>query len=68
VEYARWRKPVVAGDVLTGRSIVVERRRSRSRPSIGLVSVRHEIVNQHGEIVCELANTGMFLLRNPEGA
>jgi len=68
VEYARWRKPVVAGDVLTGRSIVVERRRSRSRPSIGLVSVQHEIINQHGEIVCELANTGMFLLRNPEGA
>lgn len=68
VDYARWRKPVLAGDVLTGRSIVMERRRSKSRPSIGLVTVRHEIVNQRGEIVCELANTGMFRLRNPEAA
>jgi acyl dehydratase len=68
VDYVKWRKPVIAGDVLTGRSVVLERRRSKSRPAMGLVSCRYEIVNQHGELVCELANTVMFLLRNPEAA
>lgn len=68
VDYVKWMKPVLAGDILTGRSIVVEKRRSKSKPHIGFVTVRHEVVNQHSELVCELQNTGMFLLRHPEAA
>jgi acyl dehydratase len=63
IEYARWKKPVLAGDTLTGRSTVVARRLSKSRPELGFVTVRHELFNQKGESVFELENTGMFLTR-----
>ncbi|PWJ75772.1 acyl dehydratase [Pseudaminobacter salicylatoxidans] len=63
IEYARWKKPVLAGDTLTGRSTVVAHRTSNSRPQLGLVTFRHELFNQKGENVFELENTGMFLKR-----
>jgi acyl dehydratase len=68
VDYLNFRKPLIAGDKVTGRTTVLSRRVSSSRPGLGLVSVRHELFNQHGELVCEMANTGMFLLRNPGAA
>jgi acyl dehydratase len=63
VDYVNFRKPVFAGDVLTGKTIVLSKRVSSSRPNLGLISVRHECYNQHGVLVCDMANTGMFLLR-----
>lgn len=63
IEYARWKKPVLAGDTLTGRSTVVAKRLSKSRPELGFVTFRHELFNQKGENVFELENTGMFLAR-----
>lgn len=66
VEYVRWKKPVLAGDRLTGRSLVTTRRRSKSRPDLGFVTCRHTLVNQRKETVLELENTGMFRLRRPE--
>lgn len=68
IDYLKWLKPVLAGDTLSGVSTVTERRRSRSRPHMGFVTVRHEIVNQRGERVCELEHSGMFLLRDPEAS
>ncbi len=66
VDYLNWRKPVLAGDTITGSTVILETRRSRSRPGIGFVLVEHLMKNQNGEIVCEIRNTGMFGLRNPE--
>ena len=63
VDYARWKKPVLAGDTLTGKTVVEDLRLSASRPSLGFVTCRHELVNQRGETVFELKNTGMFLTR-----
>jgi acyl dehydratase len=63
VEFVRWKKPVLAGDVVTGRSFVTATRNSNSRPNLGFVTCRHELVNQRGELVLELENTGMFLKR-----
>jgi len=63
VDHVRWKKPVLAGDTLTGTSIVEERRLSSKRPGLGFVTCRHQLVNQRGEIVLELKNTGMFLTR-----
>jgi acyl dehydratase len=63
VEYVRWKKPVLAGDTLTARSTVTAKRESASRPSLGFVTCRHELVNQRGEVAMELENTGMFLKR-----
>ncbi len=63
VDHIKWKKPVIAGDRLTGRTTVVATRASKSRPTIGLVTLRSELFNQHGEAVFELENTVMFLKR-----
>lgn len=60
IDHVRWKKPVLAGDRLTGRSTVLSKRLSQKRPAIGLVQCRHELFNQHGDAVFELQNTGMF--------
>ena len=59
----RWKRPVLAGDTLSARCIVQRSRLSRSRPTLGLVTILSEMENQRGEIVLELENTGMFLTR-----
>ncbi|MBO6537891.1 MAG: MaoC family dehydratase [Rhizobiaceae bacterium] len=63
IAYARWKKPVLAGDTLTGSTVIVAKRESSSRPNLGLVTCRHELRNQKNEVVLELENTGMFLKR-----
>jgi acyl dehydratase len=63
IDYAKWKKPVLAGDMLRGRTTVVGRRISKSRPGVGLVTIRSELFNQRDEQVFELQNTGMFLTR-----
>ena len=63
IDYAKWKKPVLAGDTLTGKSTVLSTRTSKSRRGIGFVAIRCELVNQRGEQVFELQNTGMFLTR-----
>lgn len=68
VDYVNFRKPVLAGDELTGKTTVLSKRASASKPGLGFVSVRHELTNQRGEIVCEMANTGMFTMRSPVAA
>ena len=63
VDHVKWRKPVLAGDTLTGRSTVMARRLSQSRPGLGFVTFRFELFNQNGETVFDMQNTGMFLRR-----
>ncbi len=45
-------KPVFIGDTLHVTSEVVETRPSQSRPGAGVVTFRHEAINQRGEVVC----------------
>lgn len=63
VNNLRWRKPVLAGDMLSGTSTVLSRRRLKSRPAIGLVIFRHVVTNQRGEPVLEIENPILFGLR-----
>jgi acyl dehydratase len=63
VDHVKWRKPVLAGDTLTGHGTVVARRLSQSRPALGFVTFRYELFNQNGETVFDMQNTGMFLRR-----
>lgn len=44
--------PVFPGDTLRAETLVVERRESRSRPNQGIVTLRHTLYNQRGEVVC----------------
>jgi len=63
IEYVKWKKPVLAGDTLTGTSTVLTKRLSKTKPGLGFITVRSAMTNQRGEIVLELENTGMFLTR-----
>jgi acyl dehydratase len=46
-----WPRPTRPGDVLSVNSEIVEVTPSRSRPNRGMMSMRSETKNQHGEIV-----------------
>ena len=63
VESVRWLKPVMVGDVLRGRSEILEHRTSKSRPWVGLSVMRHECLNQNDEIVMTLLSTQMTRVR-----
>ncbi|MBD8650908.1 MaoC family dehydratase [Rhizobium sp. CFBP 13726] len=64
IELMEWKKPVLAGDTLSGRSTVASTRLLRSRPGIGLVNFLHEVTNQRGQIVMRGENPIMIRLRN----
>jgi acyl dehydratase len=65
IDLMEWRKPVIAGDTLSGHSTVLEIRPMRSRPGIGIIRFRHELENQRGELVCTSENAIMFRMRQP---
>jgi len=44
-------KPTFIGDTLTCTTEVVELRPSKSRPGQGIVTFKHELTNQRGEVV-----------------
>ncbi len=66
IEFMEWKRPVLAGDTLSGRSTVLESRTLRSRPGIGMVKFLHEVENQRGEIVMRGENPIMMRLRDAE--
>jgi itaconyl-CoA hydratase len=49
--------PVFEGDTIYSRSKVLEKRESKSRPSIGIVSVKTTGVKQDGVVVIEFKRT-----------
>ena len=59
VDNCRWLVPVRPGDVLHGRSTVLEARPSRSKP-MGLVTIRTELFNQDDVKVAQMEGPSMF--------
>ena len=53
-------KPVFIGDTMRATSEVVELKESKSRPQAGIVTFRHELVNQRGEVVCSCLRTALI--------
>lgn len=68
IDYVKWKKPVLAGDELRAKAVIIAKRVSKSRPNLGFVTMRSELFNQNGDSVFELQNTGMFLTREMAGA
>jgi acyl dehydratase len=60
VEEVKWLRPVKPGDTLKLRWTIAETKESRSRPQMGLVKFRFELLNQRGEPVVEQVNWVMF--------
>ena len=64
IDFMEWKKPVLAGDTLSGRSTVVAARPLRSRPGIGIVTFLHEVENHRGELVMKGENPIMIRARS----
>ena len=59
----RFPKPVFHGDTLRVRTIVVSKRKSRSRPDAGIVEFEHQGINQRGETVAICRRAGLMMCR-----
>jgi len=63
IDQLRWLKPVYPGDTLRVRLTVLEARPMASRPHVGLVKSRWEVMNQLGDTVLTMEGWGMFRRR-----
>lgn len=68
VEEVKWLKPVRPDDKLTLHSTVLDARRSRSRPDMGIVRMQYELFNQHGDRVMLMVVPTMFGTRSSKVA
>lgn len=62
----RWVKPVYPGDSLRCESKVIEKRRSKTRPEMGLFKSDLTVFNQNDEPVMTMRSNGLIQVRNPE--
>lgn len=62
----RWPRPVFANDTLRARTTILEARQSASRPGMGIIRHRCEVLNQQGAVVMSMVATNFFG-RRPTG-
>ena len=65
IDELRWLKPVHPGDTLTIRLTTLEARPMTSRPKVGLIKSRWEVLNQDREVVLTMQGWGLFGRREP---
>ena len=65
LEELKWKRPVHAGDILRVETELVEKRRSASRPEMGLTKNRIQVYNQNDELVMQSVNIGLIAVRDP---
>ncbi len=53
-------RPVAIGDTLRGTTEVVELKESKSRPTAGIITFSHEMLNQRDEVVCKCLRMAML--------
>jgi acyl dehydratase len=53
-------KPVFLGDTLRATSEVIALKPSKSRPGAGIVTFRHECLNQRDEVVCSCERSALI--------
>jgi acyl dehydratase len=63
IDELRWTMPVRPADTLQVRAIVLEARRSRSRPDRGIIHSLVEVRNQRGELVMTFKAVNFMLCR-----
>ena len=68
IDHLRWKKPVYPGDTLRCETELIEKRRSQSRPEMGIFKTRIRTLNQHDEVVLEMQSNGLIRTRDPNGA
>jgi acyl dehydratase len=67
IDEVRWPAPLRPGDSITLRATVLDTRLSRSRPEMGFVTFRFDLVDQSGTIVMTMTSS-LMLGRRAAGA
>jgi acyl dehydratase len=65
LDEVKWLKPVYAGETLRGRMTVLAKRQSRTRPDMGLVTMRWEAQSTTGERKIEMTGINLIKVRAP---
>ena len=68
IDELKWIKPVYPGDELRVVMTLVEKRRMKSRPDMGLTKSRNEVYNQNDELVLSMIGNGLIRVRDPEAS
>lgn len=68
IDELRWLRPVYPGDTLRAENELIEKRRSASRPEMGLTKARTTVFNQNDEPVLSMISNGLVAVRNPDQA
>jgi acyl dehydratase len=68
IDQLRWLKPVYPGDTLRCETEVLEKRRSASRPEMGIFKSRLTVFNQNDEPVMSMISNGLIATRDPTGS
>lgn len=63
IDNLRWIKPVFPGDILRCESEIISKRRSESRPEMGITIGRLTVFNQYDEPVMTMESTGLIAVR-----
>ena len=53
-------KPVFIGDTMRATSEVIALKESQSRPTAGIVTFQHELINQRDEVVCRCTRSALL--------
>ena len=60
IDALKWAKPLRPGDTIAGRSTVLQSRPSKSRPEMGLVRFRHEVLGTDSGVIMWMESAIMF--------
>lgn len=63
----RFPHPLFEGDTIRIRTTVISKRESQSRPGEGIVTLRHEALNQDG-VVCGICDRQALMMMRPPAA
>ncbi len=65
IDELRWVKPVFPGDTLRCENELLSKRRSRSRPEMGITKSQTTVFNQNDEVVMTMIANGLIGVRDP---
>lgn len=61
----KWKKPLMKGDTLTGSATINAKRRSKSQPHMGIITIALDMRNQKNEQVMTINLDNMIEVRDP---
>ena len=64
-EKLKWLKPIYSGDQIRFTTRIIEKRDTRSRPTVGLAIYQNEAFNQNGDLVFQLMSKMFVERRRP---